>query len=649
MWTILLETQFEGDRAMSETPNLPVNQLNDIISGTLDIRCPDCGQEFPQEGFHIAVFLYGIFFLVGKEHGYAGITCPNCLNTFFWKDTKNNIVNIKKTSLIIIGSWQVFPEFTYFSPFHQNPKDYNKFKMFDISYWSVRDINNVILRLIDYLKNNPYLNEEYLCSLVLDDLEIESLMGDNLNVIWFREKEIERLVAIENKKKIKIFPRYYCKNELIEKIERFCWKNYLCRQYLENSILEQNNTLEKMAQIADYHGCPVEELCEENEVSSSTYLTEELLSDYNKNMELDFSLTSDFMEILLDDFGLKYAGPLKDIYTFLYTTKFPFINKKSPISLQNFEFDINSLNITVERVSNIIKNIAPYFSKENTQIHLRQASSEFINDYLEISRNLPFSIADVWLLRERYLKEVYQTVKREAVFEEKFVFCQEGGSWRLSFKGKSTGGYTGDGFKYLHFIIQNKYEPVSVQKLDKLDGILIKDQEDGHLKREEEDYVPDINPSIAAGSGSNRHHADEKKEKAGKKGRLDVRSKITPESIAQLEAHKAQLVKDIQKAKSEGDNVIYEELENEFNWVEEYLEENSKIMKNGDIVFKKDPHENRKEFKQIGDKIRIAIVRALNKIKEYDYEAWTHFEKSLDRKGGWCYNPQDNIDWFLGR
>ena len=634
---------------MSERPNLPVNQLNDIISGTLDIRCPDCGQEFPQEGFHIAVFLYGIFFLVGKEHGYAGITCPNCLNTFFWKDTKNNIVNIKKTSLISIGSWQVFPEFKYFSPFHQNPKDYNEFKMFDISYWSVRDINNVILRLIDYLNNNPYLNEEYLCSLVLDDLEIESLMGDNLNVIWFREKEIERLVAIENKKKIKIFPRYYCKNELIEKIERFCWKNYLCRQYLENSILEQNNTLEKMAQIADYHGCPVEELCEENDVSSSTYLTEELLSDYNKNMELDFSLTSDFMEILLDDFGLKYAGPLKDIYYFLYTTRFPFLNKKSQIPLHNFEHDINYLNIKANKVANIAENFAPYFSKENAQICLKQASSEFINDYIEISRNLPFSIADIWLLKERHLKKVYQTVKREAVFEEKFVFCQEGGSWRLSFKGKSTGGYTGDGFKYLHFIIQNKYEPVSVQKLDKLDGILIKDQEDDRLKREEEDYVPDINPSIAAGSGSKSHHADEKQEKSGKNGKLNVRSKITPEVIAQLEAHNAQLAKDIQKAKSEGDNVIYEELENEFNWVEEYLEENSKKMKNGDIVIKKDPHENRKEFKQIRDKIRIAIVRALNKIKEYDYEAWTHFEKSLNSKGGWCYNPQDNIDWFLGR
>ena len=635
---------------MSETPNLPVNvESTHDISTTLDTRCPHCGQEFSEEGLNIAVFLYGIFFLVGKEHGYAGITCPNCLNSFFWKDTKNNIVNIKKTPLIRIDSWQVSPELAYFSPSHQNPKESNEFQLFDISYWSVTDIEDVILRLTDYLEKNTYLNEEYLCSLVLDDLDIESLMGENVNVIWFRENEIERLVAIENKKKIKIFPRYYWKNELIEKIERFCWKNFLCRKDLANSIIEKKNALEKMAQIAEHKGCSLEELCEENESSSTTYFVEKLLSDFDRSKEFDFSLTSDFMEILLHDFGLKYKGQLKDVYTFLYTTRFPFQNRRSPISFQALELDSNSLNMALNSIENIAEKVNPYFSKENLQIHLKQASSEFIKDYLEFSQNLPFSIADVWLLKEKYLKEVYQTVKREAVFEEKFVFCQEGGSWRLSFKGKSTGGYTGDGFKYLHFIIQNKYDPVSVQKLDKLDGILIKDQEDDPLKREEEDYVPDINPSIAAGSGSNRHHADEKQEKAGKKGRLDVRSKITPEIIAQLEAHKAQLIKDIQKAKSEGDNIIYEELENEFNSVEEYLEENSKKMKNGDIVIKKDPHENRKEFKQIGDKIRIAIVRALNKIKEYDYEAWTHFEKSLDRKGGWCYNPQDNIDWFLGR
>jgi hypothetical protein len=411
-----------------------------------------------------------------------------------------------------------------------------------------------------------------------------------------------------------------------------------------------------MAQIADYHGCPVEELCEENEVSSSTYFTEELLSDYNKNMGLDFSLTSDFMEILLDDFGLKYAGPLKDIYYFLYTTRFPFLNKKSQIPLHNFEHDINYLNIKANKVANIAENFAPYFSKENAQICLKQASSEFINDYIEISRNLPFSIADVWLLKERYLKKVYQTVKREAVFEEKFVFCMEGGSWRLTFNEKSTGGYTGDGFKYLHFLIQNKHDQFSAQELDKLNGILLKDQQDNHLamntnfssvNKKNDDYG--IDPSVAAGSQSKSHYAKEKKDKMIQKGRLNVRSKISPEIIAQVEAHKAQLVKDIQQAKFEGDNVICEELEDELNRIDEHMEENSKKMKNGDIVIKKDPHENRKEFKQIGDKIRIAIVRALNKIKEYDYEAWTHFEKSLNSKGGWCYNPHDNIDWFLGR
>ena len=77
--------------------------------------------------------------------------------------------------------------------------------------------------------------------------------------------------------------------------------------------------------------------------------------------------------------------------------------------------------------------------------------------------------------------------------------------------------------------------------------------------------IPDIDPSVAAGSDSNKHYANEKKEKTVQKGRLNVRSKISPEIIAQVEAHKAQLIKDIQRAKSEGDNIICEELEDEFN------------------------------------------------------------------------------------
>ena len=160
--------------------------------------------------------------------------------------------------------------------------------------------------------------------MVLDDLDIESLMGENVNVIWFRENEIERLVAIENKKKIKIFPRYYWKNELIEKIRTILLEKF---SYVN---ISQIQFLNKIMHLKKWHKLPSIMVVRWKNYAKKTnrllvlILLKNYYQTYDKNMEFDFSLTSDFMEILLDDFGLKYAGPLKDIYTFLYTTRFPF-------------------------------------------------------------------------------------------------------------------------------------------------------------------------------------------------------------------------------------------------------------------------------------------------------------------------------------
>ena len=92
---------------MPETSNLPVNiNYAPVISTTLGTRCPHCGQEFSDEGLNIAVFLYGIFFLVGKEIGYAGITCPKCLHTICHRDSKEAIVTVKKmiSGMICLGN-----------------------------------------------------------------------------------------------------------------------------------------------------------------------------------------------------------------------------------------------------------------------------------------------------------------------------------------------------------------------------------------------------------------------------------------------------------------------------------------------------------------------------------------------------------------
>ena len=47
----------------------------------IKFKCEHCGQEFWEENFNIAVLLYGIFILLGKENEYVGLTCPNCIKT----------------------------------------------------------------------------------------------------------------------------------------------------------------------------------------------------------------------------------------------------------------------------------------------------------------------------------------------------------------------------------------------------------------------------------------------------------------------------------------------------------------------------------------------------------------------------------------
>ena len=122
---------------MSETPNIPANiEPTYDISKILGNRCPHCGQEFSEEGLNIAVFLYGVFFLVGKEHGYAGITCPTCLNTICHHDSLENILRVKEilTGLIKLGDSEFDPNLRYFSSAEASPKNIPLIGDFHIPY-----------------------------------------------------------------------------------------------------------------------------------------------------------------------------------------------------------------------------------------------------------------------------------------------------------------------------------------------------------------------------------------------------------------------------------------------------------------------------------------------------------------------------------
>jgi len=547
----------------------------------------------------------------------------------------------------------------YFSSVGGSPLDIPLIGGFEIPYINHElgeDESPTLSEIISaYLEDNHSLEDGFLFSYVDDG---NNPSGTFCHVWWVHENNVEKVIQIENKKGIKIFPRYYHHCELIDDVDQFCWKyGFMNRQLedLKNRAIQQQEHLEQ--QLIS-QGIDFDEVMEQNPDILNPSVVEWIQSEYQKHSaEADLSVPGDFLKLMVaDPYPWDIELPVSLLCKGFWKTKNPFTDIILPISLKQLNHDAFKEMAESQWVQQAKSDILPEFTKPYIQTYLMQSYEDFISEFVALYNNIAFSYADLWRLKEKYLKNLIRVFNTKAVFEKQFVFCQEGGSWRLTFNGKSTGGYTDGGFKYLHFLLQNKHKPLSIMELDKLDGIMTLDQQDKNFAmntksptkdKKDEDY--EINPSVATGSGSNSHHANEKKDKMVQKGRLNVRSKITPEIIAQLEAHKAQLEKDIQNAKSEGDNVIYEKLEEELNRIEEYFEENTKKMKSGDTIIKKDPHENSKEFKQIRDKIRIAIVRALDKIKEYDYDAWTHFDKSLYRRDGWCYDPDDNIDWFLGK
>ncbi len=67
-------------------------------SETIVLKCKnkDCGQEFNNENIQLAIYLHGIFFLIGSSKGFIGFTCPKCSKTRIYEKTCQEILKIKE-------------------------------------------------------------------------------------------------------------------------------------------------------------------------------------------------------------------------------------------------------------------------------------------------------------------------------------------------------------------------------------------------------------------------------------------------------------------------------------------------------------------------------------------------------------------------
>ena len=97
----------------------------------------------------------------------------------------------------------------------------NKEEIISFKESLIKDIEDLEAGMFSYLEDTPSISEEYLCSYIP---KWKPYVGCFFNVCWYREEQIFDLVKIENRERLRIFPRYISEGFTIDEIETFCWK-----------------------------------------------------------------------------------------------------------------------------------------------------------------------------------------------------------------------------------------------------------------------------------------------------------------------------------------------------------------------------------------------------------------------------------------
>jgi len=571
---------------------------NDPHRDVLDFQCEYCGQEYSEDSVNLAVFLYGVIFLFGKNTGYMGIVCPRCMKTMMRKGDKDVLNTARKrlSSYIQIGDVQFCPNLKYHSPLNYSREQVPWLKGFDVLTWHTTlngDRNEFSdMALLRYENENPWITEDYLRSYVIVG---GRPTGVFFSVWWFREEQIDDLLKIENEEERKVFPRYVHRNSAYEDVDRFCWNNRVCQSYIKN-------------------------LCEHRPLSSKNFVA---LSTV-EGTEQDFSITFDFMNILAaDPVPWDFAVPDAKITKAFWKTELPFRDAEVPKTLTNF--DPSRYERPKEDAEHIemVHQARSNFTRDCVQSFLYENHSHFIAEYMELVRTTDFSYAMLWKLKEAYLGGLCDHIRthpeRESVPEHPYAFYQEGPTWKITYEGKTLRGLKGNGFKYIHYLLCNRNKQFHTDELAELDGIMPNDP-----KQEDYESTAPIQGRPSLGSA----------------GWVDHRDMTYGRAKQELKDHWRDLRKELEEATKFNDPCRIEKAERDLHEFERFSGE-----------YEGKGREVRKFMDQstrTKNRISKSIERALNTIKKHDpKKIWPHFYNALKPVNDYkqSYRPNADLDW----
>lgn len=657
------------------------------------IKCDHCGQVFSSEGIQITIFLYGIFFLIGKDDGYIGTTCPTCLQTISSKlDTQYLDQAVEEfSSIVFIGNSQILEPLRYFSPPTTEPHFNTLLKEYNIitrqspftGTGSSADVDQSI-----YLaeSENPDLVENYYRSYTD---RLPSITGCFFNVLWIHKEQVENVIKLELVKNVRIFPRYIHKCSLLDLTDRFSWQHCLAEEYyqalqasnkniltrlekLEISPREMNiphpvlcftisasdkETLAKLQELgisSEYEekdtktisilkerGILLDEKAipnlhifmvsdkktlstlnkigifpEEAELSPPD-LFNEIIDQNRESQEEDFSLTSDFQKILIDDPApWDLPSSVGDIIKDAWKKKHPFWNHPIPISFEKLQ-DLNFISAENDqerrKQSSYVKK---YFNKGYAQDYLKEHYLDFIKEYVALLQQPSFAYADLWLLKNDYLARYYDQIETKRCEEADYAIFKEGKAWKIIFKGRRINGLGGKGFLFIQYLVSQPGEIFSTNELAQLDP-----GSEGYVvaKTDYEDRS-----SVAKQSGGN-----------------NVNNVTDKQTLREYRKRLQELNADRRMAEEEKDQAGIQEIDREFELINKEL---SKLSWEGSSRKDEKTPEGRNK-----NSIGKAIERAIKSLKPLDKEAFEHFYSALKHINSYnqCYNPTEKYDWYI--
>jgi len=380
----------------------------------IDFKCDHCGQEYSQDTFNIAVFLYGIIFLIGNKSGYTGITCPRCLRTITHEGNKDQIAFTRESlsNPIEFQNYQFDLNLRYHSSVNYFPKTIKSHKDIDIYFLNnplpTEDLDSLHSHIYWY-EDESNLCENYFCTYAFDDAPP---MGSFLSIGWFEENLIHEVIQIENEKSLRIFPRYVPMNSVYEDIEQFCWDYYLYLNYLKEEDDEAYATIHRLKEIAKQNDIDFKDLLKDNPdilmPKDSEYIRNRFV---NQAKNRSFRIPTDFMDILAaDPHPADLPFPENTPLHYFWKTIHPFRGKEVPKKLIDFDlvqFKKRQKKPLHKKMVDVCKE---NFNKELTQKSLFTLSNRFIFDYIKLAGKVDFSHGKVWELKERYLKLLYDSI-----------------------------------------------------------------------------------------------------------------------------------------------------------------------------------------------------------------------------------------------